>query len=237
MFEEVKFQKKSKTILWWGWRKLNCITVPRHNPVNMWERIKKLKKLSKQMESRCRNCFAGRVRQREAEKKMITEQESRDKWERMLSSDAACFDLTVSVYVGSLNVVFLPGGNGQRESVSWLGQGWVWLSKEWSGRRKTREKGGECETQELKKLPKTHKDKEKRGEKLYSSVFNFLHHYAVLQKQCCLWLKWLWQLCFRQSTDIATRQSRRNLEDRVKDLEYKMGYLVWGVWNFRTCPD
>lgn len=44
---------------------------------------------------------------------MITEQRMRQVRERGLSSDGVCLDATVIVYVGSLNVLFLPGGNGQ----------------------------------------------------------------------------------------------------------------------------
>lgn len=172
------------------------------------------------VQCRCRNCSTGCVRQRQIQKKIITEQESRDKWERSLSNDAACLNLTVSVYVGSLNVVFLPGGNGQRESVSWLGQGWEWLSKEWSvsgGTQQRREVWAWERHRSLKKLSKTHKDKEEKWKHyIQGSSISFII-YAVLQKQRCLWLKWLWQSCLRRSTDIATRQSRRNLEDRVKD--------------------
>lgn len=87
-----------------------------------------------------------------------------------MSSDGACLDPTVIVYVGSLNLLFLPGGYGQRESdnplpTSTLIRTGVRMSfKEMEQEREKERKNGRVggRDRELKKTATKHIRTEKR---------------------------------------------------------------------------
>lgn len=190
--------------------------------VKNWERTKRLRK---QMDCRCKNCYVGCVRWRQTEKKMITEREMRDKWETSLSSDCTCLAPTVIVYVGSLNVLFLPGGNGQREreNDSTPPEGWVWLGKREDGkgdgweRKVLKNREGE---RERKKNSKKHIRTKRRR-----VVFKGLQFPASLCNvtEAALWLKWVWQLCCRQFTDIVTE---RDIAEEIWETKSKTMKLL-----------